>query len=113
MRSPTGARDLLRQRLASLSDEDRRVLLVAAVVGSRFTAAQVAVVSELDEARVAAALDRAAALRVVERAAGTSTWTFVHDLFRQAALFDTPTAVAESACLGGRPAPSGRASSRR
>ena len=35
---------------------------------------------------VLAALDRAAAARVVERVAGVGSWAFVHDLFRQAAL---------------------------
>ncbi len=83
---PTGARDLLEQRLAALRDDDRSLLVAAAVLGSPFRAADVAAVAGQPPAAVDAALARAASARVVERAPGTGTWAFVHDLFRQAAL---------------------------
>ena len=41
---------------------------------------------ELPVADVAGALDRAATARVVERTAGVVSWSFVHDLFREATL---------------------------
>jgi len=83
---PTGARDLLHQRLSALAGEDRRVLVAGAVLANPFRARDVADVLQTSAAAVVASLERAAAVRVVERAAGTGSWTFVHDLFRQAAL---------------------------
>jgi tetratricopeptide (TPR) repeat protein len=83
---PTGARDLLEGRLASLAPHDRTVLVGAAVFGMTFTIADVAAVLDAPVEQVAAALDRAAAARVVERVAGVGSWAFVHDLFREATL---------------------------
>ncbi len=82
---PTGARDLLRQRLASLSADDRELLAAAAVLGSPFRAIDLQQVLARFPAEVVTALDRAAAARIVERAPGTGAWAFMHDLFRQAA----------------------------
>jgi tetratricopeptide (TPR) repeat protein len=91
---PTGARDLLGQRLAALRDDDRALLVAAAVLGSPFRAVDLATVAGSTE--VDGALGRAASARVVERAPGTGTWAFVHDLFRQAALDGVaPATVAE------------------
>ncbi|HEV7759597.1 MAG TPA: AAA family ATPase, partial [Acidimicrobiales bacterium] len=89
---PAGARDLLQQRLGALRAGDRAVLAAAAVLGSPFRTVDVehVVAGSTDEA--APALDRAAALRIVERAPGTGAWAFVHDLFRQATLDGTTPA---------------------
>jgi predicted ATPase len=83
---PAGARDLLAGRLATLAPGDRAVLVAAAVLGSAFTTAELSAVLELPVADVAGALDRAATARVVERTAGVVSWSFVHDLFREATL---------------------------
>ena len=71
---PTGARDLLEQRLAALPT-DERPLLVAAAVGAGPSEPTTwpswwgALVTEVE-----AGLVRAAGLRIVERAAGTGAW---------------------------------------
>jgi tetratricopeptide (TPR) repeat protein len=83
---PSGARDLLQQRLAALDDEDRAVLEGGAVLGSPFRRAELDEVVARPPEAVAASLDRAARRRIVERAPGTGSWAFVHDLFRQAVL---------------------------
>ncbi len=94
---PTGARDLLEQRLAFAASRRPR-LLVARRAGQPVPAADVERVTSAAEGAPAPgdpvtraavdrpALARAAGLRIVERAAGTGTWAFVHDLFRRAAL---------------------------
>ncbi len=83
---PTGARDLLEQRLAALPPSDRGVLLAAAVIGSPFRVVDVAAITSRTAGDVDAVLSRAAGARIVERAPGTGAWSFVHDLFRQATL---------------------------
>jgi tetratricopeptide (TPR) repeat protein len=83
---PAGARDLLHQRLDALLAEDRGVIVAGAVLASPFRAVDVAQVVAASTAAVNASLERAAALRIVERAPGTGAWSFVHDLFRLAAL---------------------------
>lgn len=83
---PVGARDLLQQRLSALDHSDRAVLVAAGVLGSPFRAGDLAQVLGRVTSDVTAALDRAAGLRIVERAPGTGAWAFAHDLFRQAAL---------------------------
>lgn len=83
---PVGARDLLEQRLGVLSADARGVLTGAAVLGGPFGITELSVVSGREPPAVDEVLAKAAALRIVERAAGTGLWAFVHDLFRQAAL---------------------------
>ena len=83
---PTGARDLLEQRLAALAPDERELLAAAAVLDSPFRAVDLAWVLGRDATTIEAGLARAAALRIVERAPGTGAWAFVHDLFRRAAL---------------------------
>jgi hypothetical protein len=82
---PVGARDLLGGRLAVLEDDERGVVVAAAVLGGAFTVDVLRRVAG-DGCNVDGALDRAAALRIVERAPGVGAWRFVHDLFRTAAL---------------------------
>jgi len=81
-----GARDLLQQRLGALDGDDRAMLAAAGVLGTPFRTVDLEHLTERSGADVTAMLDRAAALRIVERAAGTGAWAFVHDLFRHAAL---------------------------
>ncbi|HEX8769203.1 MAG TPA: hypothetical protein VF711_00390, partial [Acidimicrobiales bacterium] len=83
---PAGARDLLQQRLGVLARDDRALLTAAAVLASPFRAADLSRMLGKEPADVTAALERAAALRLVERAPGTGAWAFAHDLFRIAAL---------------------------
>ncbi len=83
---PTGARDLLQQRLGALDNDERAVLTAAAVLGTAFRARDLEQVVGRPATQVAAALERAAAARIVERAPGTGTWAFAHDLLRLAAL---------------------------
>jgi tetratricopeptide (TPR) repeat protein len=81
---PTGARDLLDGRLALLSDADRAVLVAAAVLGHAFSMQELVATSGASPDEIAAALDRAASARIVERSPGVASWSFVHDLFREA-----------------------------
>ena len=83
---PTGARDLLAGRLAALAPGDRPVLVGAAVLGTSFAVTDLSGALSLAPDAISAALDHAAALRVVERSAGVGAWSFVHDLFREATL---------------------------
>jgi hypothetical protein len=83
---PTGARDLLRQRLDVLDSDARTVLTAAAVLGSPFRASDLEQLARRAATPIANALDRAAGLRITQRVSGTRTWAFAHDLFRQAAL---------------------------
>lgn len=86
---PVGARDLLQQRLGSLADEDRRVVVGAGVLGSPFRAIELAQMLDMAPPAIIEVLDRAAGLRIVERAPGVGVWAFAHDLFRQSALRGT------------------------
>jgi tetratricopeptide (TPR) repeat protein len=93
---PAGARDLLHQRLDALEPDDRGAIVAGAVLASPFRAVDVAQVVDRPTAAVNASLERAAALRIVERAPGTGAWSFVHDLFRLAALeLAGPTDIAD------------------
>ncbi len=97
---PAGARDLLAERLLALDDAERAVIVAAAVLGGVFAVDDLRrVVAGGD---VDAALDHAAAVRIVERAPGVGAWRFVHDLFRTAAL--DGVASAELASLHARAA---------
>jgi len=90
---PTGARDLLEQRLATLAPGEREVLVGAAVLGSPFRTVDLGAMLGREPAATDPVLVRAAGLRIVERAPGTGVWAFVHDLFRQAALQAADPAV--------------------
>ena len=89
---PAGARDLMEQRLSALDGDDRRLLVAAAVLGSPFRAVDLAALAGCDVITVTAGLERAASRRAVERAVGTGMWSFVHELFRYAALADAAAA---------------------
>ena len=82
----------MEQRLSALDGDDRRLLVAAAVLGSPFRAVDLAALAGCDVITVTAGLERAASRRAVERAAGAGTWSFVHELFRYAALADAAAA---------------------
>lgn len=88
---PAGARDLLAGRLAALDDDERAVIVAAAVLGGAFATDVLRRVVADGDVAVDAALDRAAALRIVERAPGVDAWRFVHDLLRTAAIDGLPS----------------------
>lgn len=87
-RLPDGVRDAVRVRLARLSPPCQRVVRAAAVVGPAPDAPGLAQVTGLDLAEVLAVLDEAAAAGIL---AGPGDG-FAHDLIREAAAADVPTA---------------------
>jgi hypothetical protein len=82
---PTGVRDVLARRLARVSAPCDQVLGAAAVVGTEFDVAVVAAVLGGRAETVLAALDEAAAARLVAPVGSSpDRWTFVHALVRTA-----------------------------
>lgn len=88
LRLPEGVRDAVRARLARLSPLCQRVVRAAAVLGPASDAAALAGVTGLDLAEVFAVLDEAAAAGIL---AAVSTG-FAHDLIRESAATEVPTA---------------------
>jgi hypothetical protein len=86
---PDAVRDTLRVRLHSLTPAGRDVLCAAVVLGAAVDPAAVAAVTGRDVAAVLAALDEAAAAGLV---AGGDGWSFGHDLIRETARLELPTA---------------------
>lgn len=86
---PDGVRDAVRDRLQRLSPSCRTVVAAAAVLGSGVNPVAVADVTRTDLAAVLAALDEAAAAGIVT---ATGAPRFAHDLFREAARLEVPTA---------------------
>ncbi|WP_433049137.1 AAA family ATPase [Dactylosporangium sp. CS-033363] len=82
---PAGIRDAVRARLARLTPGTRAVVAVAAVVGAGETAL-LATVAQVSSAAVIAAVDEARAAGILD--AGQ----FTHDLIREAAAAEVPTA---------------------
>ncbi len=80
--SPEGVREVVEMRLGGLPDETRRLLEVAAVVGSEFSTAVVAGASGLDQRRVLGGLDPAVRAGLVEEA-GPGEHRFAHALVRR------------------------------
>lgn len=87
-RLPDGVRDAVRVRLARLSPPCQRVVRAAAVLGPAPDASALAHVTGLELADVFAVLDEAAAAGILA-AAGAG---FTHDLVREAAAAEVPTA---------------------
>ncbi|GAB3850190.1 hypothetical protein GCM10027610_074760 [Dactylosporangium cerinum] len=123
-------RDAVRARLARLSAPCRRVVRAAAVLGAGPDAAVLAEVTGLEPAGVLTVLDEAAAAGILTRPGGT--WSgavglpegdgdglaraaFTHDLIREAAVAEVPTAermllhARMAAVLRGRPDADARA----
>jgi DNA-binding CsgD family transcriptional regulator/tetratricopeptide (TPR) repeat protein len=80
--SPEGVREVVDLRLGGLPDETRRVLEVAAVAGTEFSAAVVAEASGSDHRHVLDALDPAVRSGLVEEA-GAGEHRFAHALVRR------------------------------
>ena len=80
---PEGVRDVVGRRLTRLSDTANQVLTVAAVVGPEFEPAIVGAAGGVPEGELLAALDEAAAARLVNDAGGvTPRYRFAHALVR-------------------------------
>jgi DNA-binding CsgD family transcriptional regulator len=86
---PEAVRDTVRVRLGALTPGCRAVLCVAAVLGASIDPAAVAAVMQRDVADVLTVLDEAAAAGIVGPGGG---WHFGHDLIRDTARAELPTA---------------------
>ena len=109
---PEAVLDAVRARLARLSGPCRQLIATAAALGSELDPMSLAEVAERPVAQVLADLDEAAAAGVV---AGRDGWRFGHDLIRESARLDLPTAARLTAharlaaCLESRADASARA----
>ncbi|MGH9252943.1 MAG: serine/threonine-protein kinase PknK [Vicinamibacterales bacterium] len=83
---PDSLRVVLERRLERLSDQARRVLTAAAVIGRHFELELLEAVADVDDAALVAALDEAEQLRLLSGPAGRREvmWRFPHELIRQA-----------------------------
>ena len=80
---PQAALDLLRQRIAVLTDVQREDLAAAAVIGRSFSLAALQSVAARDLVGLITSLDRAVALEIVVAKAGSRTeFSFSHELLR-------------------------------
>jgi signal transduction histidine kinase len=79
---PVGIADVIRERVAQLQPEERKLLELAATTGRDFNPAMLASALGLSGARVLTQLGTAAQLGLVA-AAGKNTWRFGHVLFRE------------------------------
>src|SRR5688572_6534295 len=86
---PEGVREVVGRRLARLSADTNQALRVAAVVGPEFELGVVQVAGELSEEKLLAAIDEAAAARVVTEVSATR-FRFAHALVR-ATLYESLT----------------------
>jgi DNA-binding CsgD family transcriptional regulator len=110
---PEAVLDTVRARLARLSGPCRQLIATAAVLGSELEPATLAEVAERPVAHVLADLDEAAVAGMVT---DTDGWRFGHDLIRESARLDLPTAARLTAharlaaCLESRTDATARAS---
>ncbi|HEX3190505.1 MAG TPA: AAA family ATPase [Streptosporangiaceae bacterium] len=88
---PPGVHEAMELRFAGLPGAAAAALRTAAVIGQRFSAGLVALVSGPPPAAVAEALGAAVRARVVSQD-GTGTYRFAHDLFREYAYDQLPAA---------------------
>lgn len=86
---PEAVRDTVRARLGALTPGARAVLCAAAVLGASIDPSAVAAVTRRDVAAVLTVLDEAAAAGIV---ASGGEWHFGHDLIRDTARAELPTA---------------------
>ncbi|HEV3364836.1 MAG TPA: AAA family ATPase [Acidimicrobiia bacterium] len=86
---PEGVREVVGRRLARLSDETNQALRIAAVVGPEFELGVVRSAGDLTEDTLVAAVEEAAAARVVTEVS-PSRYRFAHALVR-ATLYDSLT----------------------
>jgi class 3 adenylate cyclase/tetratricopeptide (TPR) repeat protein len=80
---PEGVREVIGRRLARLSDETKRSLSIASVVGREFTLDLVAAAADLDEERLLVAVEEALDARLlVEPPGSVDRFVFSHALVR-------------------------------
>src|SRR5262249_31784357 len=80
---PEGVREVIGRRLARLSEETKRTLSIASVVGPEFSLDLVAAVGDLDEERVLEAVEEALGARLLaERRRSVDSFVFSHALVR-------------------------------
>jgi tetratricopeptide (TPR) repeat protein len=90
---PQTVRDVIARRLAHLSDECNRVLVLASVMGREFEIDALARLAGVDEQELLETLDEAMTARVVSEVPGGSRWLrFAHVLIRDT-LYDSVTSV--------------------
>lgn len=87
---PDGVLDTVRARLARLSGCCRELIATAAALGSELAPPELAAVTDRPVEVVLGALDEAVAAGLLVRGDG---WRFRHDLIREAARVDLPTAT--------------------
>jgi DNA-binding CsgD family transcriptional regulator len=87
---PDSVLDAVRARLARLSGPCRQLIATAAALGSELDPAALAEVAGRPVTQVLADLDEAVTTGIV---AGSGRWRFGHDLIRESARFDLPTAA--------------------
>ena len=87
---PRGVQRVISRRLDQLGPTTRRVLSIAAVIGRTFSFDVLSSVSGCSEDELFDALEEVAPLRMIAEAPDTrdATYTFVHELLRQALLGD-------------------------
>ncbi|MEH3154411.1 MAG: BTAD domain-containing putative transcriptional regulator [Gordonia paraffinivorans] len=83
---PVAVRSVLDRRLASLPDEVREVLQVAAVIGDELDLRALAAISGTPASTVADLLDRAADHRIITASGDADGYVFAHGLLRQEVL---------------------------
>jgi DNA-binding SARP family transcriptional activator len=89
---PRGVREVIGNRLLQLSDECKRLLSVASVLGREFRLDALAALGDLREDQMAGALDEALAARVVAEEPGArGSLRFSHALIRDSLYDDLPT----------------------
>jgi class 3 adenylate cyclase len=80
---PEGVREVIGRRLARLSDETKRTLSIASVVGQEFTLELVAAAGDLDEERALDSVEEALDARLLaERPGSIDSFVFSHALVR-------------------------------
>ena len=81
---PDEVREVIRRHLRPLTDDDRRLLAIAAVLGREFDVATLQVAAELSADRVLERLESAHAAGLVDEIAGSvGRYRFVHVLIRE------------------------------
>jgi DNA-binding winged helix-turn-helix (wHTH) protein len=88
---PAGAREVMRRRIAALSEQTRTVLALAAVIGREFSLPLLAEAASLPREALLAALDEASAARVLADVPGAlARQRFTHALVRDAIYEELP-----------------------
>ncbi len=94
---PEAVRDTIRVRLGALTPDCQAVLCAAAVLGAAIDPAAAAAVTQHEVTAVLTVLDEAAAAGIVTSGGGSGGtgggWCFSHDLIRETALLELPTAT--------------------